>query len=75
MMVELMKPNLDVVICDPAMGNAGFICAAAYISEHYKSDLMKNENKKHYTTTMLSDFDTDQTVLRIGAMNMMLHGV
>ena len=61
---------------DPAMGSAGFICAAAaYISENYRSDLMKTENKKHYTTTMFSGFDTDQTMLRIGAMNMMLHGV
>ena len=76
MMVELMKPNLDDLICDPAMGSAGFICAAAqYISEHYASELMKSANKKHYTTTMFSGFDTDQTMLRIGAMNMMLHGV
>lgn len=76
MMVGLMKPNLDDVICDPAMGSAGFICAAAaYISENYGTDLMKTENKKHYTTTMFSGFDTDQTMLRIGAMNMMLHGV
>ena len=36
---------------------------------------MKKENKTHYTTTMFSGFDTDQTMLRIGAMNMMLHGV
>ena len=38
-------------------------------------DLMKTENKRHYTTTMFTGFDTDQTMLRIGAMNMMLHGV
>ena len=36
---------------------------------------MKTETKKHYTTTMFSGFDTDPTMLRIGAMNMMLHGV
>ena len=76
MMVELMKPSIDDTICDPAMGSAGFICAAAqYISENYASELMKAENKKHYTTTMFIGFDTDQTMLRIGAMNMMLHGV
>lgn len=76
MMVELMRPNLDDFICDPAMGSAGFICAAAqYISGHYAPDLMQTDNKKHYTTTMFSGFDTDQTMLRIGAMNMMLHGV
>ncbi len=76
MMVDLMKPSIDDTICDPAMGSAGFICAAAqYISDNYASELMKAENKKHYITTMFTGFDTDQTMLRIGAMNMMLHGV
>ena len=76
MMVDLMQPKMEDTICDPAMGSAGFICAAAaYVSDKYKSELMKTENKKHYTTTMFTGFDTDQTMLRIGAMNMMLHGV
>ena len=76
MMVDLMQPSVNDTICDPAMGSAGFICAAAqYISDHYATELMKSENKKHYTTTMFTGFDTDQTMLRIGAMNMMLHGV
>ena len=76
MMVELMQPTVDDTICDPAMGSAGFICASAqYVSEHYANELMNAENKKHYTTTMFTGFDTDQTMLRIGAMNMMLHGV
>ena len=36
MMVELMQPQMEDVICDPAMGSAGFICAAAqFITEHY----------------------------------------
>ena len=76
MMVELMQPTLEDNICDPAMGSAGFITTAAqYITEHYSNELMKTENKKHYTTSMFTGFDTDQTMLRIGAMNMMLHGV
>ncbi|MBR4501320.1 MAG: SAM-dependent DNA methyltransferase [Clostridia bacterium] len=76
MMVELMKPTLEDTICDPAMGSAGFICAAAqYISEHYAKELMQKSAKQHYITTMFTGFDTDQTMLRIGAMNMMLHGV
>ena len=76
MMVKLMKPSLNDTICDPAMGSAGFICAAAqYIAENYATELMKTENKKHYTSNMFTGFDTDQTMLRIGAMNMMLHGV
>ena len=76
MTVELMKPTLEDTICDPAMGSAGFICAAAqYISEHYAKELMQKSAKQHYITTMFTGFDTDQTMLRIGAMNMMLHGV
>ena len=76
MIVDLMQPKLEDTICDPAMGSAGFITQAAqYVTENYKSELLKKENKQHYTTTMFSGFDTDQTMLRIGAMNMMLHGV
>ena len=76
MIVELAKPTLDDEICDPAMGSAGFLCAATqFISENYKTELMKKENKQKFNTTMFTGFDTDQTMLRIGAMNMMLHGV
>lgn len=76
MMVELMEPTLKDTICDPAMGSAGFIVESAkYISEHYKEDLVKKENLEHYKTTMFNGFDTDATMLRIGAMNLMLHGV
>lgn len=76
MMVELMEPTLKDTICDPAMGSAGFIVESAkYISEHYKEELVKKENMEHYKTTMFNGFDTDATMLRIGAMNLMLHGV
>ena len=76
MMVELMKPSLDDVICDPAMGSAGFITQSAnYIMNHYSKELLNQKNLEHYKNTMFTGFDTDQTMLRIGAMNMMLHGV
>ena len=76
MMVELMQPTLMDTICDPAMGSAGFIVESAkYITEHYKQELLKKENADHYKNRMLHGFDTDQTMLRIGAMNLMLHGV
>ncbi len=76
MMVELMQPNLKDVICDPAMGSAGFIVEAAkYVKDHYKKELLKKENSEHYRNEMLHGFDTDSTMLRIGAMNLMLHGV
>lgn len=76
MMVELMQPNLNDVICDPAMGSAGFIVESAkYVSENYENELLKKENQERYANSMFYGFDTDQTMLRIGAMNLMLHGV
>jgi len=76
MMVNLLKPTLKDVICDPAMGSAGFIVESAkYMSEHFHTDMLKKEHGEHYRNTMFYGFDTDQTMLRIGAMNMMLHGV
>ena len=76
MMVQLMNPTLEDAVCDPAMGSAGFICAAAqHIKENNEGALMNAENREHFAKTMFSGFDTDQTMLRIGAMNMMLHGV
>lgn len=76
MMVELMRPTLADTICDPAMGSAGFIVEAAkYVKEHYGADLMKQQNDEHFRRTMLHGFDTDQTMLRIGAMNLMLHDI
>lgn len=76
MIVELMKPTLNDSILDPAMGSAGFLLASAsYVSEHQKKELMNNQNLKYFKKDMFSGFDTDQSMLRIGAMNMMLHGV
>ena len=76
MIVQLMQPTLKDKILDPAMGSAGFLLeSASYINEKYKKELMQTENLKYYKTEMFSGFDTDQSMLRIGAMNMMLHGV
>lgn len=76
MIVELMEPKLEDRILDPAMGSAGFLVeSACYIREHYKKELLKKDIKAKYKSTMFSGYDTDQSMLRIGAMNMMLHGV
>lgn len=76
MIVQLMQPTLSDKILDPAMGSAGFLLeSATYIKEHYNKELMKTDNMKYYKSKMFSGFDTDQSMLRIGAMNMMLHGV
>lgn len=76
MIVALMKPTLSDLILDPAMGSAGFLLSSAsYVSEHQKNELLNTNNLNHFKKGMFSGFDTDQSMLRIGAMNMMLHGV
>lgn len=76
MIVELMQPKLTDHILDPAMGSAGFLVESAqFISQKYSKELMRTDNREHYKTRMFTGYDTDQSMLRIGAMNMMLHGV
>ena len=75
MMVELVQPTPDDIICDPACGTAGFLVSSAvYIREHYE-DEMTDEQWDHYGSTMFTGFDTDRTMLRISAMNLMLHSI
>lgn len=77
MMVELMDPKADDVICDPACGTSGFLVAAGdYLKEKRKEEIFFNRQKKdHYMNEMFHGYDMDRTMLRIGAMNMMTHGV
>jgi len=77
MMVELMNPGADDVICDPACGTSGFLVAAGdYLRETKKEEIFFNKEKKdHFMTKMFTGYDMDRTMLRIGAMNMMTHGV
>jgi type I restriction enzyme M protein len=76
MMVQLMKPSPKDIITDPAAGTSGFLVASGdYLQKHH-SKLFNNAAKKdHYNNTMFFGYDMDRTMLRIGAMNMMLHGV
>ena len=77
MMVELTDPKADEIICDPACGTSGFLVAAGeYLKEHCKEEIFFNKQKKdHYMNQMFSGYDMDRTMLRIGAMNMMTHGI
>jgi type I restriction enzyme M protein len=76
MMVNLMKPTPQDIIVDPAAGSSGFLVAAGhYLKENHKEIFEKEKLKKHYNNEMFFGFDMDRTMLRIGAMNMMLHGV
>lgn len=76
LMVELTKPTPQDVICDPASGTCGFLVAAGeYLREHHKSLFRDPALNKHFHNDMFHGYDFDQTMLRIGSMNMQLHGV
>lgn len=77
MMVELMNPSADEVICDPACGTSGFLVTAGeYLKENKKEEIFYDRQKKdHYMNHMFYGYDMDRTMLRIGAMNMMTHGI
>ncbi len=77
MIVEMMNPSPDEVICDPACGTGGFLVAAAeYLKENKKEEIFFDRHKKeHFMNHMFHGYDMDRTMLRIGAMNMMTHGI
>ena len=77
MMVELMQPTATDTICDPACGTAGFLVAAGDdLRETAENEIFFSpENKDHFMNNMFHGYDMDRTMLRIGAMNMMTHGV
>ena len=77
MMVEMMDPSSDEVICDPACGTSGFLVASGeYLREKKKQEIFFDKQKKdHYMNDMFHGYDMDRTMLRIGAMNMMTHGI
>lgn len=76
MIVKLMKPTPQDVIVDPAAGSAGFLVSSqAYLRENHADLFLVQGLKEHFNNDMFYGFDMDRTMLRIGAMNMMLHGV
>jgi type I restriction enzyme M protein len=76
LMVEMTAPQPTDLICDPACGTAGFLVAAGeYIREHHPRTLHDEKLAEHFHHRMFHGFDFDNTMLRIGSMNMLLHGV
>lgn len=76
MMVELMKPTAQDKIVDPSCGSAGFLVEAGeYLRENEKELFLDSNLKDHFNNTMFYGFDTDKTMLRISAMNLMQHGI
>lgn len=77
MMVEMMDPTADEMICDPACGTSGFLVASGeFLKENRSKEIFyQSEKKEHYMNRMFYGYDMDRTMLRIGAMNMMTHGI
>jgi type I restriction enzyme M protein len=76
LMVEMMAPSKNDVICDPASGTCGFLVAAGeYVRRTHPKALTDPKLSEHFHNEMFNGFDFDNTMLRIGSMNMQLHGV
>ena len=76
MMVDMVEPTLDDVFCDPSSGTCGFhVAVSEYIREHYETELYREEVKRHFQNDMFMGMEFDSTMIRIGAMNLILHGI
>ncbi len=77
LMVEMTAPMPKDVICDPACGTAGFLIAASeHLVAHHSGEIYKTEaSRKKFNSGTFHGYDFDSTMLRIGSMNMLLHGV
>ncbi|WP_261624277.1 type I restriction-modification system subunit M [Nesterenkonia marinintestina] len=76
LMVQMTAPQPVDEICDPACGTAGFLVAASeYIRETHPDALLDDGQRRHFHSSMFHGYDFDSTMLRIGSMNMLLHGV
>ncbi len=76
LMVRMTAPTPADEICDPACGTAGFLVAASeFIREEHPQALVDAQQREHFHRSMFHGYDFDSTMLRIGSMNMLLHGV
>ncbi|HBX66196.1 MAG: hypothetical protein CL670_04590 [Balneola sp.] len=75
MMVELTQPKPLENIADPACGTAGFLVAAGeYIRDNHAKAMVDNKTREHFKSEMFTGYDFDNSMLRIGNMNMVMHG-
>ena len=76
MMVEMMDPQREDTICDPSSGTAGFlVLAGEYIHKNHEDWFFDEDFRKHFDEHMFTGVEFDSTMLRIGAMNLQLHGI
>lgn len=76
LMVAMTAPKPADEICDPACGTAGFLVAASeYVRDQHASVMTDAAQRKHFHQGMFHGCDFDSTMLRIGSMNMLMHGI
>lgn len=76
MMVEMVEPKKDDTICDPSCGTAGFLVASGeYLQEKHADWFYEKDFREHFNSKMFTGVEFDPTMLRIGAMNLQLHGI
>ena len=76
LMVELMEPKPTDLVCDPAAGTCGFLVAVGeYLRQRHPEILRDPKPREHFHHKLFHGFDFDNTMLRIGSMNLLLHGV
>jgi type I restriction enzyme M protein len=76
LMVQMTAPIPSDEICDPACGTAGFLVAASeYVRDTHPTALTDATQRSHFHKSMFHGYDFDSTMLRIGSMNMLLHGI
>ncbi|WP_237111547.1 class I SAM-dependent DNA methyltransferase [Nocardioides sp. WS12] len=76
LMVQMTAPTPGDEICDPACGTAGFLVAASeYVRDTHPTALTDATQRSHFHSSMFHGYDFDSTMLRIGSMNMLLHGI
>lgn len=76
MMVDLLQPKTDEMVCDPAAGTAGFLVGVVeYLRDNYPEEFYKKEFRQHFNNGMFSGFESDNTMVGISAMNLQMHGI
>jgi type I restriction enzyme M protein len=76
LMVDLLQPKTDELVCDPAAGTAGFLVGVVeYLRDNYPEEFYKKEFRQHFNNGMFSGFESDNTMVGISAMNLQMHGI
>jgi len=76
MMVDMVQPKKDDIICDPSAGTAGFLVTTGeYYRDNHSDWFLDKEFRDHFNNEMFNGIEIDNTMIRIGAMNLQLHGI